>query len=152
MNAYTHTHINVNRYTTHINAINDSILRNKRYVQRQYISLAVTKEFSAINPTNTSLFLFLLSVLSMTIDAIDHAVLNVQDSHSNNMTQNKYTVILPTYNERENLPIITWLLAKTFKEHAIDWEIIIVDDNSPDGTQEVAKELQKVYGEDRIVS
>lgn len=88
----------------------------------------------------------------MTIDAIDHAVLNVQDSHSNNMTQNKYTVILPTYNERENLPIITWLLAKTFKEHAIDWEIIIVDDNSPDGTQEVAKELQKVYGEDRIVS
>lgn len=87
----------------------------------------------------------------MTIDAIDHAVLNVQDSHSN-MTQNKYTVILPTYNERDNLPIITWLLAKTFKEHAIDWEIIIVDDNSPDGTQDVAKELQKIYGEDRIVS
>lgn len=67
------------------------------------------------------------------------------------MSQNKYTVILPTYNERENLPIITWLLAKTFKEHAIDWEIIIVDDNSPDGTQEVAKQLQTVYGEDRIV-
>ncbi|KAL9542522.1 dolichol-P-mannose synthesis [Mucor bainieri] len=78
------------------------------------------------------------------------AILNVQDNHHHTMTQNKYTVILPTYNERENLPIITWLLAKTFKEHAIDWEIIIVDDNSPDGTQEVAKELQKIYGEDRI--
>lgn len=86
----------------------------------------------------------------MTIENIDHAVLNVQEI--NNMTQNKYTVILPTYNERENLPIITWLLAKTFKEHAIDWEVIIVDDNSPDGTQDVAKELQNVYGEDRIVS
>lgn len=81
----------------------------------------------------------------------EHAVLNVQDSNTN-MTQNKYTVILPTYNERENLPIITWLLAKTFKEHAIDWEIIIVDDNSPDGTQEVAKELIKIYGQDRIVN
>lgn len=85
----------------------------------------------------------------MTIDNFnEHSVLNVQDS---NMTQNKYTVILPTYQERENLPIITWLLAKTFKEQHIDWEIIIVDDNSPDGTQDVAKELISIYGEDRIV-
>lgn len=81
----------------------------------------------------------------MSID--QHAVLDIQE-----MAQNKYTVILPTYNERENLPIITWLLAKTFKEHDIDWEIIIVDDNSPDGTQDVAKELQAIYGQDRIVS
>lgn len=28
----------------------------------------------------------------------------------------KYSVILPTYNERKNLPIIIWLLAKTFNE------------------------------------
>ena len=33
-----------------------------------------------------------------------------------------------------------------------DYEVIIIDDNSPDGTQEVAKELQKLYGKDRIVS
>ena len=32
------------------------------------------------------------------------------------------------------------------------WEVIIVDDNSPDGTQEVAKQLATVYGEDKIVS
>jgi hypothetical protein len=31
-------------------------------------------------------------------------------------TKNKYSVILPTYNERRNLPIITWLIQKTFKE------------------------------------
>ena len=31
------------------------------------------------------------------------------------------------------------------------YEIIIVDDNSPDGTQEVVKRLQRVYGEDKIV-
>jgi glycosyltransferase involved in cell wall biosynthesis len=29
--------------------------------------------------------------------------------------------------------------------------VIIIDDNSPDGTLEVAQELQKLYGEDRIV-
>lgn len=30
--------------------------------------------------------------------------------------QNKYSVILPTYNERKNLPIICWLIEKTFRE------------------------------------
>lgn len=28
----------------------------------------------------------------------------------------KYSVIIPTYNERRNLPIITYLLQKTFSE------------------------------------
>ena len=28
----------------------------------------------------------------------------------------------------------------------------MVDDNSPDGTQEIAKQLAKLYGEDKIVS
>ncbi len=32
------------------------------------------------------------------------------------------------------------------------WEIIVVDDASPDGTQEIAKQLAKVYGEDKLVS
>lgn len=52
-----------------------------------------------------------------------------------------YSVILPTFNERQNLPIITWLLNKTFTEQNLDWELIIVDDGSPDGTQDVAKQL-----------
>ena len=30
-------------------------------------------------------------------------------------------------------------------------EIVIVDDNSPDGTQAIIAELQKVYGHDKIV-
>ncbi|PFH50705.1 glycosyltransferase family 2 protein [Amanita thiersii Skay4041] len=63
----------------------------------------------------------------------------------------KYSVILPTYNERKNLPIIVWLLARVFDENRLAWEIIIVDDASPDGTQEVALQLAKVYGEDKIV-
>merc|ERR1712137_990734 len=63
---------------------------------------------------------------------------------------NKYSVLLPTYNERRNLPIITWLLAKTFTDSNLDWELIIIDDGSPDGTQEIAAQLQKVYTPQRI--
>ena len=65
--------------------------------------------------------------------------------------QNKYSVLLPTYNERENLPLIVWLLVKYFKKDNINFEIIIIDDNSPDGTLEVAKQLQSIYGEERIL-
>jgi len=32
-----------------------------------------------------------------------------------------------------------------------NYEVIIIDDNSPDGTLEVAKQLQAIYGEDHIV-
>lgn len=66
------------------------------------------------------------------------------------MTSDKYSVILPTYNERKNLPILVYLLAKTFKENNLDWEVIIVDDASPDGTQEIAKQLIDVFGAQHI--
>ena len=63
----------------------------------------------------------------------------------------KYSVLLPTYNERSNLPVLVWLLHRTFTENSLDWELIIVDDASPDGTLEIAKELQILYTPQRIV-
>jgi len=68
-----------------------------------------------------------------------------RDSHD------KYSIILPTYNERSNLPIITYLIAKTLDGAGLKWELIIVDDGSPDGTQEIAKQLIGVYGGSKIV-
>lgn len=33
----------------------------------------------------------------------------------------------------------------------LNYEIIVIDDGSPDGTSDVAKQLQKIYGESKIV-
>ena len=49
----------------------------------------------------------------------------------------KTLVVIPTFNERESLPIIVAAVRQT--EPSID--ILIVDDNSPDGTGEVADGL-----------
>ena len=62
-----------------------------------------------------------------------------------------YTILLPTYNERQNLPITIWLIFDMLQFSGITFEIIIIDDNSPDGTQIVAEELQKIYGANQIV-
>ncbi|XP_058796850.1 dolichol-phosphate mannosyltransferase subunit 1 [Phymastichus coffea] len=67
------------------------------------------------------------------------------------MKKNKYSILLPTYNEIENLPIITWLIIKYMSELEIPYEIIIIDDGSPDGTLDMAKKLQNLYSKDTIV-
>jgi dolichol-phosphate mannosyltransferase len=46
-------------------------------------------------------------------------------------------VVLPTYNERENIePIVTAILAQS-----ADLEVLVVDDNSPDGTGQLVDRL-----------
>lgn len=47
-------------------------------------------------------------------------------------------VVLPTYNERENLPLI---VDELFKLPVEDLRILVVDDSSPDGTGDVAEAL-----------
>ncbi|MEK7217967.1 MAG: glycosyltransferase family 2 protein [Patescibacteria group bacterium] len=56
------------------------------------------------------------------------------------------SLILPTYNEAENIPRIVPELEAILKE--IPHEIIVVDDDSPDGTWRVARELSR--GNDRL--
>lgn len=49
----------------------------------------------------------------------------------------KVLVVIPTYNEKDNIEIITERLRKAAK----DVDILIADDNSPDGTGEIADRL-----------
>ena len=52
----------------------------------------------------------------------------------------KIVVVVPTYNERENLPVLAGLLSDL---NLPGLELLVVDDNSPDGTGDVADELAK---------
>jgi dolichol-phosphate mannosyltransferase len=49
------------------------------------------------------------------------------------------TVVIPTFNERANVPLVVGKVAAALDGQA--WEIIFVDDDSPDGTAAVAKEI-----------
>ena len=49
----------------------------------------------------------------------------------------KTLVIVPTYNERENLPRV----AERLLHLAVEVDMLVVDDNSPDGTGKLADEL-----------
>jgi dolichol-phosphate mannosyltransferase len=70
---------------------------------------------------------------------------------SSAVNENTYSIILPTYNEKDNLPLIIWLIMKHMNEANYNFEVIVVDDNSPDGTTEVAKDLQKIYGNKKLI-
>jgi len=61
-----------------------------------------------------------------------------------------YSILIPTYKERENIPIAIYLIYKHLIPEKINFEIVIVEDNSPDGTLLVIQAMQKFYKDDRI--
>jgi dolichol-phosphate mannosyltransferase len=54
---------------------------------------------------------------------------------------NNAIVIIPTYNEKENISLIIEATLDLPK----DFDILVVDDNSPDGTADLVKDLQRHY-------
>ena len=53
----------------------------------------------------------------------------------------KISVILPTYNEKDNIGLLIDEINSNLSNNQI--EIIVVDDNSPDGTSKIVEEKQK---------
>lgn len=56
---------------------------------------------------------------------------------------NKISIVVPTYQERENLEPLTGQIHDILRER--DYEIVVVDDDSPDGTAEAARVLAERY-------
>ena len=58
-------------------------------------------------------------------------------------------VVIPTLNERDNVPLIVERLNRVLA--GIAWEVIFVDDDSPDGTADAVRELARVQGNIRCI-
>ena len=53
------------------------------------------------------------------------------------------SIILPTYNERESLPKAIDIISKNLYEYKNQFEIIVVDDDSPDKTYQLVKSISE---------
>jgi dolichol-phosphate mannosyltransferase len=54
-------------------------------------------------------------------------------------------LVVPTYNERDRLPELVRAIFAAYDAGGIDGELVIVDDNSPDGTGAVADDLARTF-------
>ncbi|MEE9152189.1 MAG: glycosyltransferase family 2 protein [Thermoplasmata archaeon] len=61
------------------------------------------------------------------------------------------SIIVPTYNEKENIPQLFERIFKVLGDNNIDGEVVVVDDDSPDGTAKVAESLKSRYNVQVIV-
>ncbi len=59
------------------------------------------------------------------------------------------SVVVPTFNERDNVPKLYRKLEATLS--GIAWEVIFVDDNSPDDTWQIVRELARQDGRVRCI-
>lgn len=57
----------------------------------------------------------------------------------------KIAIVLPTYNEQSNVSRLIPELFDVCKKHGINCTVIVVDDNSPDGTAETVEAMKKKY-------
>lgn len=60
-------------------------------------------------------------------------------------------MVIPTFNEKENIGVLIKKIQDVFEEGEIEGSILVIDDNSPDGTAEVAGEMARRYGNIRIL-
>lgn len=59
------------------------------------------------------------------------------------------TVVVPTFKESRNVPVVVEHLDRVLA--GVAWEVVFVDDDSPDGTADVARELAQRDGRVRVI-
>jgi dolichol-phosphate mannosyltransferase len=60
-------------------------------------------------------------------------------------TKLKFSIVVPTYNEAGGIERLVATVSDVFRANDLDGEIIVVDDNSPDGTGDIVERLAQTY-------
>lgn len=55
------------------------------------------------------------------------------------------SVVVPTYNEKDNVRRLLRLIDESLRGVGVEYEVVVVDDNSPDGTADVVRSLSGEY-------
>lgn len=63
----------------------------------------------------------------------------------------KITIVVPFLNEKDNLPVLLERMAGVFSNRKEDWELLLVDDGSTDGSAEWAVAQAKTHGHVRVL-
>lgn len=61
------------------------------------------------------------------------------------------SVVIPTYNEKENIGILIDKIEDVLIKNGLKGEVVVVDDNSPDGTGDVVKGRNSKYKNVRLI-
>lgn len=64
----------------------------------------------------------------------------------------KISVVIPTYRSEDNLPVLLDRLCKVLLQEVMDFEIIVVDDNSPDNTLNYLKHIVLLQPKIKVIS
>jgi len=88
--------------------------------------------------------------------AVPTGPLQISDVPPNSVDTNHqdiyFSLIIPTYKERDNIANVVKILSQTLDEFIPgDYELIVVDDDSPDMTWEVAQSLTEEYPQLRVM-
>jgi dolichol-phosphate mannosyltransferase len=57
----------------------------------------------------------------------------------------KFSIVIPTYNEAGGIEKLIGTLAEIFRSNGLDGELVVVDDNSPDGTGSIVDALAERF-------
>ncbi len=78
--------------------------------------------------------------------------MKLMDPHNQSYREIYLSVVAPAHNERDNLPRLLDEIAAALAKLEHNWEVIITDDASTDGTADALQDLRKKYPQLRVLS
>lgn len=84
-------------------------------------------------------------------DNIQEYTLLIRNFINSKLEINLISVVLPTYNEKENIAILISDIFDVYKKNNIEGNIIVVDDNSPDGTREIIEDIINTRNDRNVI-